>query len=405
MKRLLAAGISALIGVVLLFAAAGELIKHNMPPYLDSIGDDNYIEKITGLYLVEQSAKRDSNIIIYGSSELRTLNISTHPANFFRGQRNGIQVNLVGRGSCQSLIHAINIAATGDALTGKKVMLITSPQSYVRDGIAPDLFMANFSEQQYLTLMLDDSIPDHIKQYISGRVAELTGRYNDITGSSMHKYDAVGAMTEIASNNSLTADVLNIIMRPYYRFSKWLFDLRDLIASKKLIENVAEKSQGMQKAGSGTGIDWESELRAAVAEAEKMTDNNEFGMLNDYYTTYIGRKLNQQKNKDKDLSYSVSKEYDDLEILLEICKLKGIEPLFVHVPLHGEWSDYTGFTKEQREQYYQNVRDIVGRYENVTMIDLTGYEYEKYFLCDVMHLGWKGWLEVDKAIERCYREN
>jgi D-alanine transfer protein len=39
------------------------------------------------------------------------------------------------------------------------------------------------------------------------------------------------------------------------------------------------------------------------------------------------------------------------------------------------------------------------------MVDLTGYEYEEYFLCDIMHLGWKGWLEVDKAIEQYYRED
>ena len=144
-------------------------IQQAIPSYPDALGNDNYIEKITGLYLVEQSANRDNNIIIYGSSELRTLNISTHPVNFFKGQRNGIQVNLVGRGSCQSIIHAINIAATGDFLTGKKVVLITSPQSYVENGIAPDMFVANFSEQQYLTLMLDETLPKEVKRYLSGR--------------------------------------------------------------------------------------------------------------------------------------------------------------------------------------------------------------------------------------------
>jgi D-alanine transfer protein len=151
-------------------------------------------------------------------------------------------------------------------------------------------------------------------------------------------------------------------------------------------------------------IDWDNELDKAIADAKKLTNNNEFGILNDYYKTYIGRKLSQQKNKDKDLSYSVSKEYKDLELLLDLCKLKGIKPLFVHVPLNGKWSDYTGFTKERRDEYYQNVRDIVSRYNNVEMLDLTGYEYDDYFLCDVMHLGWKGWLEVDKAIDRYYHE-
>ena len=42
--------------------------------------------------------------------------------------------------------------------------------------------------------------------------------------------------------------------------------------------------------------------------------------------------------------------------------------------------------------------ETLAEYENVTLLDLTGYEYESYFLCDTMHLGWKGWLAVDKAI-------
>ena len=414
MKRLLIVGAASILGVVLMFSLVGRLILQAVPPYPDILGNDNYIEKITGLYLVEQSAARENNIIIYGSSELRTLNISTHPVNFFEGQRNNIQVNLVGRGSCQSLIHAINIAATGDALTGKKVVLITSPQSYVKDGITPDMFIANFSELQYLTLMLDSDVPKDVKQYISGRVSELTAKYNEITGNSLYRNDATGILAAVTTNSSVTARVVDIVMQPFYHFSKWIFGVRDLVVSSKLIESVQSPSKGSTPGSNeatgqadklGEAIDWSSELSAAVVEAERLADNNDYGMLNDYFTTYIGRKLDQQEGKDSELSYSDSKEYKDLQVLLDICKLKGIEPLFIHVPLHGEWSDYTGFNKERREEYYQNVRDIVGRYDNVTMVDLTGYEYEEYFLCDIMHLGWKGWLEVDKAIEQHYRGN
>lgn len=32
-------------------------------------------------------------------------------------------------------------------------------------------------------------------------------------------------------------------------------------------------------------------------------------------------------------------------------------------------------------------------------------EYEDYFLKDVMHLGWKGWVYVDEAIDKYYKEN
>ena len=67
-------------------------------------------------------------------------------------------MDLIGRGSCQSLIHALQIAASGNSLRGERVVLITSPQSYVEGGIAPDLFMANFSVQGYLELLADDSL-------------------------------------------------------------------------------------------------------------------------------------------------------------------------------------------------------------------------------------------------------
>lgn len=357
-----------------------------------SLGDYNHTEKITGKWLVETAAADPKTVTIYGSSELRTFEISTHPSNFFAGERAGFQVNLVGRGSCQSIIHALSIAASGDELAGTKVVLITSPQSFVEGGIAPDLFMANFSEQQYLDLMADAAIPDEMKLRFSQRVDELLGEY----GADESTASALLARS-VAEGNT----VLEAVVAPYAAASRWLLETRDLAASKKLIASAETPSTSLD----ATAIDWDAELSAAVAEAETATSNNDFGILNDYYTTYIGRKLAQQANKDASLSYSVSEEYGDLRLLLDVCKLKGVEPLFVHVPLHGDWSDYTGFTADRRAEYYENVREIIAEYENVTLLDLTGYEYEEYFLCDIMHLGWKGWLEVDKALVDFYNKN
>lgn len=131
-------------------------VEKTMPDYPDSLGDSLAPEKITGEYLLRTAAAQDDTLPVFGSSELKTTQICTHPANFFAGKRCGFQVDLIGRGSCQSLVHAMAIAASGESLTGKKAVLITAPQSYVEDGIAPDLFMANFSEQQMLT---DASFP------------------------------------------------------------------------------------------------------------------------------------------------------------------------------------------------------------------------------------------------------
>lgn len=399
MKRVVKSLLSVtllLIGVVGVFWMVGWWISSSMPVYKDSAGNVNYTEKMTGLYLLEESAARDDNLIIYGSSELRTTEISTHPSNFFEGKRNGFQINLVGRGSCQSLIHAISVGATEDTLVGKKIVLITSPQSYVPDGIAPDMFMANFSPQQYLRLLEDENISDEVKQYISMRVEVLFRRYEEMP-ESVGTDAAVRYLAEYTAAPTAYGAVRNAVLSPYYAFSRYCLELKDKVKSKELLNSLED----LPIKESTDKIDWDNESRLAEELGKEMSSNNDFGMLSDYYTTYIGSRLSRQKNSEASLDYSVSEEYDDLRVLLELCRQKGIEPLFVHVPLHGQWSDYTGFTKERRQEYYDNVREIVLEYD-VEMLDLTEYEYEEYFLCDVMHLGWKGWLEVDKALIEYY---
>lgn len=392
MKKTLLSAAAFLCALVLVFVGVFAVVTATMPNYRDNAGDGNYTEKMTGLYLVQQSAQREDNLIIFGSSELRTTEISTHPANFFAGKRAGFQVNLVGRGSCQSLTHAMAIAASGDALRGKKVVLITSPQSYVPEGIVPDLFAANFSAQQYLELLTADDLSDEVKRDISARVGALLGDYE-----AAPPYIGTQALASHIAAPTLFSDAKNAVLSPYYAFSRYLYDLKDITTARKLLNSLPPDAPTIQL----PPIDWDSEEKTALAEAQSMTDNNDYEMLNDYYTTYIGSRLERQKDRDIALDYANSKEYDDLRILFEVCRQKGIDPLFIHVPLHGQWSDYTGFSPDRRAQYYDNVRTITAEY-GVQMLDLTAYEYEPYFLCDVMHLGWKGWLEVDQALVDYY---
>jgi len=272
-KRFLASTAALTLCIALLFHGASIYFNTTMPAYRDSVGDDNYTEKITGLYLVRESAAREDNLIIYGSSELRTLEISTHPSNFFAGKRAGFQVNLVGRGSCQSLIHAISIAATGDALSGKKVVLITSPQSYVEDGIAPDLFMANFSEQQYLELLAAADISEEVKRYISARMVELFDRYKAMPGSS--KTDtAVRYLAEYNAQPMPATSIWNAALSPYYGFNRYLYDLKDKVTARSLLESVNDN----QISADSSVIDWVKEEQSAITEAVQMTDNNDFGI-------------------------------------------------------------------------------------------------------------------------------
>lgn len=394
-KKLFLSFLCCLLCVAVVLTGMTLVIRGTMPDYPDSLGSDpNVTEKITGLYLTRQAAEEPDTLLIFGSSELKTTDICTHPANFFADKRCGFQVDLIGRGSCQSLVHALAIAAGGDALNGKKVVLITAPQSYVEDGIAPDLFMANFSELQVLAMLEDDTISDEVKTYLSSRIQTLIDRYNEENGTSLQQSTAAGLLTKAKGNAFLSS-----LLLPYRALSYWALDCKDRLEARAVMRGFSDVAAPQD----GKEIDWAAEEEAALAQAAEMVTNNDFYMQDDYYSTYVGRKLDQQAGKDAALSYDVSPEYDDLRCLLEICRQKHMEVLFVHVPMNGSWNDYTGFTAERRESYYEKVRAITEEYDNMELLDLTQFEYEPYFLCDTMHLGWKGWLEVDRAIIEFYR--
>lgn len=72
-------------------------VEKTMPDYPDSLGDSLAPEKITGEYLLRTAAAQDDTLPVFGSSELKTTQICTHPANFFAGKRCGFQVDLMAR--------------------------------------------------------------------------------------------------------------------------------------------------------------------------------------------------------------------------------------------------------------------------------------------------------------------
>ena len=97
-------------------------------------------------------------------------------------------------------------------------------------------------------------------------------------------------------------------------------------------------------------------------------------------------------------------EYNDLRLFLDICEELDIEPMLVSVPVNGFYYDYTGLPQSERQQYYQNIREIASEYD-VQLLDLSSQEYTPYFLHDIMHLGWKGWVYVIQGVHEFYQQD
>ena len=143
-------------------------------------------------------------------------------------------------------------------------------------------------------------------------------------------------------------------------------------------------------------VDWDAHLAQATQEGAAAS-SNDLNIEDNYYKTYVEPALEKSKGSMSTLDYSAdSPEYGDLNLFLEVAKAHGIEVMLISVPVHGKWYDYTGYPAERRAQYYEKIRQLAAQH-GARLADFSSHEYDPYFLYDVMHLGWKGWLYVNQA--------
>ena len=351
-------------------------------PY--SVAEDNSPVKQKGGLLLDSMPP--DHLLLLGASELNTKNIPSNPVNLLGGGRAGFTVNIAGRGSCQAIVHASVIAAAKN-LEGKKIAFIVSPQSFVPQGIEPDMYFANFSELQFCRILLDGTLPAGIKTSFKTRLTQLAGQYAGHTDGRFDAYEFIAG--------SQAAEWFSI---PYLWMKGELLGLKDAFESCLILRGAPQTGQNNEP------IDWAGERAALLTQAPSETGNNAFQFMNDYYNVNIRRKLPALKDSGAGLSYEFSPEYDDLELLLKVCKLRDIRPLIISTPLNGPWSDYIGLDKDMRAAYYAKVNRLVSQYD-AELCDLSSYEYEPYFMCDAIHIGWIGWLITDERIVGFYNED
>ena len=109
--------------------------------------------------------------------------------------------------------------------------------------------------------------------------------------------------------------------------------------------------------------------------------------------------MGELKSSEIEKDYLESPEYEDLKMFIKIAKELNVDVAIVNVPLNGLWIEYTGFKRENIDKFNQKIKEICD-VEGVKYIDFSENIDEKYFLKDIMHLGWKGWVRlIDEVIK------
>ena len=338
---------------------------------------------------IQQKMLADSRYLpIYGSSELARLD-RFNPANYFQEVHEGFTPFLVGRGGTESLIHFLNFSEHMDQLKGKKIVFVLSPQWFNPQGADESHFVPNYSSLQGYDFAFNKQVDPVVKKMAIKRLLTYSSVKNDPILSTLYK-------SEITNNPWIKREA--IALRPVAVIYRHLLAKKDLYYSlagglsrnRDLTPKVRNKS-------------WSQLAQYAEQYGAKRATNNHFYIVNSQYNKIKGF-LPSNKNKDINRSYGKSIEYGDFQLVLDILKQSGAKPLFISVPVNGPYYDYTGFPKEGRIAYYTRIKQQIEA-EDFPVADFSSHEYDPYFMKDTIHIGWKGWVYIDRAIKQFYEGN
>ena len=321
-----------------------------------------------------------NTLVLLGSSELvATKDQAYHPNRIFN--YSDFNIMQIGTSYSQNIVQASTLGSIESAMTKRKVAIIESVQWYEKNGIHQDAFLNKASQEHIFNTLANEKISKETKEKLINRVIEITKgnkQQNDI-------YKKIKEVFVENKGNILEKNLLELETKLYAFKIKQKFYMEKGKADYPLTGELTPK------------YNWEQMTNDFVKEVVKKTDNNDYTVDNHYYDTYLRNRYDSLKNSNKDLNYLESPEYSDFEIFLTVAKELGIEVEVIIFPVNGKWNDYTGVSKTMREQTYKKIEEIANQF-GVKVLNYGNKEYENYFLFDVMHVGVRGWMEVEKEL-------
>lgn len=326
----------------------------------------------------------------FGSSELSRVN-EFHPSVLAQKYNRDYEPYLLGAAGTQSLTHYFMLNSMKQELKGKKIVFVISPQWFVKDGVGDPMFSLFYSPLQTNQWLMDVDPKDENSQYLASRLKKFSSVKSDTQLN--------GAVKKIAKGEEISNLDYTRAMARYRMLSK-----EDLLFSKigvkskfKKIDREAEKLPA--------NYSFEELDKLAFASGKKETNNNEFEVANGFYSKRILPVKGKMKNSQTKFDYVVSPEFSDFQLLLNEMAKNEMDVLFVIPPVNKKWSTYTGLSQEMLDTFSKKMTYQLNSQGFNHVVDYTNKHSEPYFMEDTIHIGWRGWLELDKDLQKFLQDS
>ncbi|WP_407308106.1 D-alanyl-lipoteichoic acid biosynthesis protein DltD [Desulfosporosinus sp. SB140] len=366
------------------------LVSSYIKPGVIETASESQIPSLFEGTLLQSKALKDPNVVpMYGSSEFGHGG-PYNPTKLFADQPTGWTPYLVGHAGSLDLIQALYAGAQN--LKDKKIVLSLSAQWFGGNGIPQNTFAANFSALQAYSMIFNPSLTLQTKRDLAKRLIQ----FDEVKKT----YPILDGLLKYYGQTDPGSIIMELVYWPAARIEMSALEIQDALKTIQVIQHLPAKEIAKNSSGTSQRAlpTWSEMQQKATADVQKNETNNPFGVVNNFYKQKIKNPQSLKNSATKGHFYP-SPEYSDLNLLMNVLKDEGADPIFLIQPVNGLWYDFTGFPKEQRQKYYSQVRDMANHFA-FSLADFSTHEYDKYFMDDPSHPSEKGWLEFDETLDK-----
>jgi len=391
--KLLVAQVFAIALFALTIITAGTttfwVVNRWIKPGVIETASENAIPGLFQGTLLQSVAIRSPNVIpMYGSSEF-SRGGAFNPTKLFAGKPTGWVPYLVGEAGSQDLIQVLYTGAQN--LKGKKIAIFPSLSWFSPEAITQNTFASKFSALQAYEMFFNPSLTTQTKKDIAKRLLQ----FYEVQTS----YPVLARLLRNYNELGLRSRLTEIITWPLGRAEMGSLEILDAFTTVEAIQRLPGKEVVKTENLTKDLPSWPILEKKAIDDCNTNQINNPFGMDNRLFDLYYRGRQSELKNYAVKNRLYPSAEYEDFNLLMRVLKDEGADPIFVLLPINGFWYDFTGFPKDQREKYYEQIRNGVIQ-NGYALADFSGHEYDLYFMEDSSHPGEKGWLQIDEALNQ-----
>lgn len=338
---------------------------------------------------VKNAAEKENYIPIIGSSELSRMD-PFHPSSMAQKYHWKNKPFLLGNPGTASLTQAFNVNGMTN-LKDKKAVFIISPQWFTKKGVPSDAFKYFLSPMQLSGFILNSNHGNkEMNEYVARRAIELGVKEGPIENQALQR---------IANGQKITKT-----QRFYIKhFTRTSLQSQDNLFGTAFLNDHQGK---INKAASKLPDDYDYKKlnKLAAKMAKKHSHENDLQIGDSYYKRQLMKRIYKFKDAHKHVDYLHSPEYNDFQALLYMFKQNHVQVMFVIQPVNPKWVKYTGMPESSLLNFDKKITYQLKSQGFNNIVDLTNVKNKNYIAEDTIHMGWRGWLMLDKHLKNFYKD-